>query len=401
METGRKRIRKDFAPLNVAVSVVCDTPTSPYTQVFNSENGQYEPDREVTPTVIRPEVIASASDGSWHDPHSNQYLADMVWYVNGKDITTLSDWQGLYSIDTVGSTRGSLTIMRNILPEEKVTLRFEGVIADNRLGVNIPVVTEEIILSTADKSKDTYSLSIGEDQIIRYDPFLDRLHLYEHKVAQGLISASNSARQEAMDENSYLRSIPVSLHKGNKILSEGYTVKLFRITGTKTLTQLYAGNDEIISISPTTISIDLRVVTKSDYLIIAYIDGETVSQIQFSVNRVYRKFTCKPTNGTSIAPGDSMRFDKAMVDSEGQVVECPGRVIKIVWKTDTAANKGVVHNEGERAYFEISKTGLGNTYTDNWLDTITEAELKPAYSFATDGYGNYYTDENGNKYIIN
>ena len=329
METGRKRIRKDFAPLNVAISVVCDTPLSPYTQVFNSENGQYEPDREVTPTIIRPEVIASASDGSWPDPHSNQYLADMVWYVNGKDITTLSDWQGLFSIDTVGSTRGSLTIMRNIQPEEKVTLRFEGVIADNRLGVNIPVVTDEIVLSTADKSKDTYSLSIGEDQIIRYDPFLDRIHLYEHKVAQGLISASESARSAATDENSYLRSIPVTLHKGNTVISSGYTIKLFRITGTSTLTQLSAGTDEVVSISATAISIDLRVITKSDYLVVAYIDGKAVSQIQFSVNRVYRRFTCVPTNGTSIAPGDSMRFDKAMVDSEGQIVECPGRIIKM------------------------------------------------------------------------
>lgn len=401
METGRKRIRKDFAPLNVAISVVCDTPLSPYTQVFNSENGQYEPDREVTPTIIRPEVIASASDGSWPDPHSNQYLADMVWYVNGKDITTLSDWQGLFSIDTVGSTRGSLTIMRNIQPEEKVTLRFEGVIADNRLGVNIPVVTDEIVLSTADKSKDTYSLSIGEDQIIRYDPFLDRLHLYEHKVAQGLISASESARSAATDENSYLRSIPVTLHKGNTVISSGYTIKLFRITGTSTLTQLSAGTDEVVSISATAISIDLRVITKSDYLVVAYIDGKAVSQIQFSVNRVYRRFTCVPTNGTSIAPGDSMRFDKAMVDSEGQIVECPGRIIKIIWKTDTVAYKGVEHNEGEKTYFEISKTGIGNTYTDNWLDTYTEAELKPAYSFATDGSGNYYVDESGNKLIIN
>lgn len=401
METGRKRIRKDFAPLNVAVSVACATPASPITQVYNSENGQYEPDRGITPTIIRPEVIASASDGSWKDPHSNQFLADMKWYVNGKDISTLNDWQGLYSIDTVGSTRGSITIMRNILPNEKVTLRFEAVIADYRLGVNIPVVTDEVVLSTADKSGDTFSLSLEEDQIIRYDPFLDRLHLYEHKVAQGLISASEANRQAAIDENAYLRTITIALHKGRSIITSGYSVKVFRITGTKTLTELSAGTDEVVSISSTGITLDLRVVTKSDYLVVAYIEGETVGQIQFSVNRVYRKFTCKPTNGTSISPNDTMRYDQAAVESDGQIVECPGRVIKITWKTDTLAKTGILHNEGEKTFFELSKTGIGNTYNDDWLETITEAELKGAYEFATDENGNYYTDENGNKLIIN
>ena len=46
-------------------------------------------------------------------------------------------------------------------------------IADTRLGVNIPVKTDSIMLTTVDMSEDTYGLSIGDSQIIQYNPFLD------------------------------------------------------------------------------------------------------------------------------------------------------------------------------------------------------------------------------------
>ena len=71
-------------------------------------------------------------------------------------------------------------------------LYFEGLIADTRLGVNIPVKTDSIMLTTVDKSEDTYGLSIGDSQIIQYNPFLDKLLLYDYKVANNLISASTA-----------------------------------------------------------------------------------------------------------------------------------------------------------------------------------------------------------------
>ena len=55
---------------------------------------------------------------------------------------------------------------------ESFELYFEGLIADTRLGVNIPVKTDSIMLTTVDKSEDTYGLSIGDSQIIQYNPFL-------------------------------------------------------------------------------------------------------------------------------------------------------------------------------------------------------------------------------------
>ena len=192
IESEKKRIRKEFQPLTIAVSLKIMTPNSPANQVYNPVANEYDPDRGVTPLVILPEVIANAADGSWDMPYVNSLLAEMNWFVNGKNLSAISSWNGKYSIDTVGDTRGAITISRNVAPGESFELHFEGVIADTRLGVNIPVKTDSIMLTTVDKSEDTYGLSIGDSQIIQYNPFLDKLLLYDYKVANKLISASTA-----------------------------------------------------------------------------------------------------------------------------------------------------------------------------------------------------------------
>lgn len=175
IESEKKRIRKEFQPLTIAVSLKIMTPNSPANQVYNPVANEYDPDRGVTPLVILPEVIANAADGSWDMPYVNSLLAEMNWFANGENISAISSWNGKYSIDTVGDTRGAITISRNVAPGESFELHFEGLIADTRLGVNIPVKTDSIMLTTVDKSEDTYGLSIGDSQIIQYNPFLDKL----------------------------------------------------------------------------------------------------------------------------------------------------------------------------------------------------------------------------------
>lgn len=403
METSRKRIKRDYAPLNVAVSLACISTGSLPTQVYNAGNNQYEADRELTPCVISPIVVAHAKDGSWRNPHANILLAEMKWYVNGKNISTLSDWNGLYTIDTTeSSTRGAISIKRNVPPGTVYSLHFEGVVADTRTGTNMPITSEDIQLSTSDKSEDGYALSIGESQIIRYDPFKDKLFLYEYKVAQGLISASSSAQNAATDENAYKCQIPITVYKGIKIISSGFTIKLYSVSSSGSLTELStSSNKEILEISSSRITLDLRLITKQDFVVRAFVGSRQIGQEQFSVNRMYPKFRCSPTNGTAIGFNDTERYDVAMVDNEGNIVECPESVLKIVWKSDSEYKKGVYHNEGRDSLFQLIKTGIGSTYQDDWLDVYTEAEYKPAHCIATDENGNIFTDENGNILIFN
>ena len=150
MESQKKRIRRDYAPLTVMTGLVCTTPLSPVTQVYNSAINEWEPDRTLTPTVVHPDVTAHAKDGSWKTPQANASLASMVWKVNGVDISTLNEWQGLYEINLVGATRGDITIRKNLQPGSYLELSFEAVLADNRLGVNIPIICDPIVLSTVD-----------------------------------------------------------------------------------------------------------------------------------------------------------------------------------------------------------------------------------------------------------
>lgn len=411
MISNKKRIRVDYAPLNLAVSIECLTPGSPAMQVYNSANDEYEPNRRLSPSTFWPMIMANANDGSWHNQYGNAVLTNMKWFVDGIEISLHPDWNGTlpdgrakYVIDNTDSNyRGSITLNENVSPDKQYSLHFEGKITDPRLGTVLDVVSDAFILSTQDVSEDSYSLSIGDDQIIQYNPFKDKLHLYDYKVAHGLITASAAAEAAAKDENAYIREIPVSLFQGSNRVTSGYSIKLYRVTGVNTFVELTAGTGEVVAITPTAITLDLRVVTKSDYLIKAIItDSARIEpQLQFSVNRVYQEFNCRPTNGTGINPGDVQRFDNAMVDSDGNIVDCPENIIRIIWKTDSATITELVHNEGEKTLFSLAKTGIGINYNDDWLDIYTEAEIKGQHDFAIDESGNQFVDENGNKLIFN
>lgn len=406
METSRKRIRRDFAPLTLSVAITCDSAYSPLMQVYDEKSGEYEPNRQLSPTVIRPIVNANAIDGSWPDHNANGLLANMKWYVNGVQLSN-AGWRerigstGDYTIEESGKDRGSITIFRNIAPGSQVSLHFEAELVDNRLGVLIPVKTDSVILSATDKAEDGYSLSMGEDKNLRYSPFLDRLHLYDYKVAQGLIPASAQTRDEAMDGNQYLRTIPLKVYKGEEEITSGYTVKLYRVTNVNSMREVTSSDYEVVSVSASAIVLDLRLIEKADYAVKIFSDGEEVAREQFSVQRMYPSFRCEPTNETGIMPGQVERYDVAQVSCDGKVIECPGSILGIRWKTTTLDKADVEHNEGEVTVFPLAKTGVGNDYTNDWIDVATEAQQKPAYSVATDADGSIFTDESGNILIIN
>lgn len=396
MESSKKRIRVSYAPLNVAVSLYCLSTGSPATQVYNAGNSEFEPDRELTPTVLFPEITATASDGSWDEPYVNPMLSDMAWYVNGVDISTISEWQGKYEIDTTDSmSRGSITIKRNVNPGERYAFSFRGTIADDRLGTLIPVRTDEIILSTTEKAGDSWSLSLGDSSIVKYDLFMDRLALYEYKTSHGLQEESETAEQDATDANSYLREIPITVYNGPAAVTSGYTVELLRDGS-----PVSAGG-EVQSIATDHVTLDLRLITEAGYVVRIKADGREVARANIAVAREYPKYTCNPTNGTDIAPGDTQRYDKANVMCRGNIVECPESIVKITWKTDTSARTNVTHNEGGETVFMLDDTGIGSSYNDSWLDVYTDSEQKGAHSIAVDEGGNTLTDEDGNVFIFN
>ncbi|PWB00324.1 hypothetical protein C5O24_13340 [Paramuribaculum intestinale] len=162
-----------------------------------------------------------------------------------------------------------------------------------------------------------------------------------------------------------------------------------------------AGEDEVIAIAPTQITLDLRLIHKSDYVIRAYAENREVAMVQFSVNRLNPRYTIRMTNGTDISPFDTMRYDEVMVDYDGNVVDCPGSLIRILWYADTYAKTNVLLNEGDVTQFLLSLTGIGSSYNDSWIELHTMSELKEAHCIATDENNDIFTDENGNDLIFN
>jgi hypothetical protein len=289
------KANRKFAPLDVSVSVVCASPKSPFMQTM--AGNKFFPDRTQSgfECVAYPQINATAKDESWDNKQSNISLANMVWKVSTgtewKDISKIDAWSGKYSIDTSNtSNRGSLTIKRNLSSNDKQQLQFEADLYDYRTNSILHITADAITLYTADKGADTYGMGIREDTDISYNPFLDKLALYEYKVANNIISASTEERNACFDGNQYECHIPIDVYKSKDRITSGFSIELYRGT-TKMSASSAASPNEIISISTSEIVLDLRLVEKNNYTIKAVIDGKAVAQFQFSASRFYPSFS--------------------------------------------------------------------------------------------------------------
>jgi|WetSurMetagenome_2_1015567.scaffolds.fasta_scaffold14980_4 hypothetical protein len=396
METTKKRLRKDFAPLTVSVTAqTVNAASAALQQIYNTDSGEYEPDRSVSPLQIVPVVYAGASDGSWPMANAGNKLANIKWYANGSQLSALSEWANLYSIKSSSDNQnGLLTISYNIPPRVNYDLHFEADIPDTRLGINVHIKSDNISLNTIAKAGDEYKLSIGDDQIIQYNPFKDNLLLYDYKVSIGNITASDAARVAAIDENAYERIITVGVHKGSNVITTGYTIEMYSVSDTGTLTQV--ATPELLELTTDHVKLDLRLIEKADYLLLLKVGGVEKDRQQFSINRIYPAYTVEPISAASILPGDIAVRNKVSVQYDGNIVDLPDPILQLIWKTDTANKAGVVHNEGSKTIIYLDSTGIGDTNADDWLDMYVESTQKAAMNVLTDENGHTLTDENGN-----
>lgn len=401
MESIRKRKRKIFAPLSTSVTIACDSAFSPVTQVYDSITQEYQPDREVIYTVLRPVVTANASDGSWTESAVNALLSDMHWYANGVDISTLSSWTGKYEIAQSGLTRGSLIIRRNVATSERIDLQFRAVLPDSRLGLNVPIVSGYICLHTTDKSTDSYSCSLSEDAHITYRPLLDKLFLYRYKVNEGLIVANEDTEDDARDGNEYEHTLHYHLYLGGQQLNSGYTVKLYHKDTASSSTEVTASDPRIISLSVSSLTLDLRLVSKDDYILKFYVDGDDVASLQFSCSLEYFPIeNPEPVDECDIQPTSLQIANRLTAQSDGCTIDCPGAYLDITWYTDSAYKTATEHNCGEDTLIDLSRTGIGSNHNDDWLDVYAACSQKGPYNVAVDGDGDVLTDSEGNPYIF-
>ncbi len=414
METFKVRIRKDFAPLNVAVSIVNINPQgSPMLQRYTERTQSYEPNHSLTPLVldIQSKFTAKESDNSVVE-YTNADLAEIKWLLDGVDITTLSDWkQGTdYTISTANETKGQITINKNFTSGYHHDLQFTAVMPDKRLGTRIQVSSDPVTIGCDSSSEDKYSMDFGEDTSILYNPFEDLLLLYDYKVAHGIAVSDAEKMKAEASMDSYKRTIPIHVYRGSTAITTGYRVSLFQVdeTGNKTLVQSSAesldNESEVIELTPTKLILDLRLITSRSYAITAFslIDDRELCEKQFTVSRTYPVYRLQPINGGSIEQGQTSHYSEVQCTSNGHVVSYPERVLKIDWYTDTASKTGAgSHGEGDKVDIKLADTGIGDTYDDDWMDIYNKSEQKEAMALATDSDGTIMTDEDGQPYIFN
>lgn len=400
------KANRKFAPLDVSVSVVCASPKSPFMQTMAGD--KFFPDRTQSgfECIAYPQVNATAKDDSWDSKQSNISLANMVWKVSTgtewKDISKINSWSGKYSIDTSNtSNRGSLTIKRNLSSNDKQQLQFEADLYDYRTNSILHITADLITLYTADKGADTYVMGIREDTDISYNPFLDKLALYEYKVANNIISASTEARKACFDGNQYECHIPIDVYKSKDRITSGFSIELYRGT-TKMSASSAASPNEIISISTSEIVLDLRLVEKNNYTIKAVINGKAVAQFQFSASRFYPSFgQPKFMVCNDIEWGKIYRSNKAILEYNGRVVGYPNRIVELQWHTE-ASNGSVITKkswqEGNSCTFSIEESGLGDVESD-YLEEQIEYRQRPANDYLIDEDSNYLLDEDDNALI--
>ena len=395
IESKRQRIRRVFDPLTVMTSVKCTTPMSPPTQVFDTlgtDGTEFTPDRGLFPTVLEPEVSASAPDGTWPNGNANAKLANVKWYSNGKDITLDPGWEGLYTVHTADDERkGSIEIRRNVGVGEVFQLHMEADLVDSRTSRTIRVSTDPVAFVTTTRSGDGYSLDMEEGAVVYYDPVADRLALDDFNRAHGLRALTAQERDAvAQERSSYLRDLPIRLMRGSREVetSPDIAYRVFRMSADRTLIELGKGFDEIVGrpVVGRPIRIDMRLTGGACYMVKAMLGALEIARTQFHVKRKDSDITLEIHNAASISCSDRNRIDVATAKCGEEIVCQPDRLMRIKWKTETAVGVRVLHNSGSVGHIDLERAGATEGSGD--LSVWCEGEMRGAHRFVK-GNGKY------------
>lgn len=365
------KIRKVFTPLEVNAAYTVTG--SALAQVYKAQRNEYEPNRLLTPTVIKPVVNITDKDGVFESGIANRKLGNMKWWINGIDISTTEDFMnGIYVIDSSDTTeRGSLTIYKNVAAVAPIKLAFTAIIADSRTGHNIKIAIENILLITQDVSADKYTLEIDKPIDSTYNPI--NLSSYSYVVN------------------------PVVFLGENKLVNlAGLTFKMFFMNGTNVV-ECTASNSPELTLNAGVSTFDLRLISNRTYLLKLLKNNTEMSFVQYSIQRKYPNYTLMIRDYGDVRKNQAIIPGTAIIHAEKTIVANPGLYFSIKWKTYSLATGEVEHNQGENALIPADITGVNL----GPVDIYCEVDEKPAMTVATDSTGEIYTDSNDEPYIFN
>lgn len=107
----------------------------PAKQVYQADLKEYTPDYSITPLTLYPRCNATDPDNVNKVGVVNASLTNMKWYevVGGTKTLITSSTEG-YSIVSDGTTKGQITVSKNVSTLQAVTLEFYAEYIDSRTG---------------------------------------------------------------------------------------------------------------------------------------------------------------------------------------------------------------------------------------------------------------------------
>lgn len=411
-KSERKHTRLDFSPLVVSCELVCITPDSPTAQTANTSLGQYEPDRSITPTIIRPQTTVNDPDGIYASGINNRNLASdqHAWFVNSMPIAKVWRENTDYEIiKDATDDNGSLKIKRNIAPGEVAVLSYEGMFNDFRTGTNYVVEASGMPLTTTDKGGNKVSCSVDCEQLT-YDPLKDELLLYEYLVAEGIETAGQ--RDKFINGKSYERTVTINLTVGTNTLTElpeGWTMRIVERGGETAITAASIEHPEIKSIAFPEIKFDMRFVWEQEFEI-QILDAKINVQANVGISLIRDMGMLTQhdiARGNDIVYGQQRYYNSGIFATGEQLIQYPQLYYEIQWWTQAR-----VYDESKKAYayadkiyrqmgesMECSVESLGIGYEKNlcWFDVSMDIEERePASILTTEDANIILTDEEGN-----
>lgn len=322
-----------------------------------------------------------------------------------------------YVVNEVTSSAdyGQLTIKKNITEGVMVRLHFSADVVDTRIGKNVPVRSNDIMLTTIAKSPAEFTCALRRGSII-YDIFADHLLEWDYAKANGkptsIIAAS---RDEAMQLGTpYIQNIPVQVYRGDKEYRDAATIEVYKRTSAGTYSKLTVGESEVTAITPAVwngatkvsdafITFDVRLCANSNeyrvYTKPTALGNVNKSHADFSIVRNYSDFNAQTINKSSIDKDVNVRYDQCKVVVNGKYLPYPEAQLEMTWFTSNHQNKVVEHNQGANGVIDMIKAAPGDGEANGWLEVWLDINIRQQEGQYVDENGRIFTNEDNNTLI--
>lgn len=145
------RLKRLYYPLTKSIHINCVD--NPSVQQYNVDYKEYIPDRILSPLVLQPMCYIKDTSGVLSELQQglvNSKLIDIIWYENEISAANIIADGSNYTINKTPGTDlcGSIKVMKNVSPDNPVTLFFKASVLDPRTGEKVQFEAYKILSST-------------------------------------------------------------------------------------------------------------------------------------------------------------------------------------------------------------------------------------------------------------